>query len=102
VGQRNYEHPLGISLHAPVFHGGNTLPPHYGAYAMILVYIGETSCKIGSFEKDHNAENLRADLDLIHEIREEARVREEATKERANQRYHSRVRARLLHKGDLL
>jgi len=47
---------------------------------MISVELGVNSWRRGSFEEEHNTYNLRADLDLIHEIREEARIREEVTK----------------------
>lgn len=47
---------------------------------MIPVELGETSWQRQQFDKKHNDANLSFNLDLIYEIREKARVSEEAAK----------------------
>jgi len=49
---------------------------------MIHVELGEISWRRQSFQDEHNSDNLKVDLDLINEIKEEAQVKEEATKNR--------------------
>nr|KYP74108.1 Pol polyprotein [Cajanus cajan] len=74
----------------------------YGADAMILVEIGETSHRRQVFNSEQNAQELAADLDLIDELRDEARIHEEACKLRASRRYNTRVRPRSFRVGDLV
>ena len=45
---------------------------------------------------------LSVGLDLINELRDKCRIREEACKIRAARRYNSKVKPRLFHKGDLV
>nr|KYP33846.1 hypothetical protein KK1_045272 [Cajanus cajan] len=71
----------------------------YGADAMILVEIGETSRRRQVFNSEQNAQELAADLDLIDELRDEARIHEEACKLRASRR---RVRPHSFLVGDLV
>jgi len=98
LGRRNPGHPMGIPLHSPILHGRNSISPH-------LRGISDDSGRgrrRESFEEEHNSGNLKVDLDLIHEIKEDAWVRENAAKGRTTQRYNSRVKARELRKGDLV
>jgi len=44
----------------------------YEADAMIQVEVGEASWRRENFGEEHNSDNLRVDLDLLHEIREDA------------------------------
>jgi len=60
---------------------------------MISVEVGEALSRRENFEEEHNSDYLRVDLDFIHEIREDARVREEVAKGRATLQYNSRVNA---------
>jgi len=59
---------------------------------MIPVELGEASWQWQNFNEDKNNDNIRIELDFIHEIREEAQVREEVAKNRATQHYNTRVR----------
>jgi len=74
----------------------------YRTNAIIHVDLGEVSWRRRNFEEEYNSDNLRADLDLIHDIREEVRVRKEAAKSRATCWYNSRVKAETFHKEDLI
>nr|KYP36601.1 Transposon Ty3-I Gag-Pol polyprotein [Cajanus cajan] len=74
----------------------------YGADAMILVEIEETSHRRQVFNSEQNAQELAADLDLVDELRDEAQIHEEACKLRAFRRYNTRVRPRSFRVGDLV
>jgi len=69
---------------------------------MIPVELGETSWRRANFRDRTNDDNLRVELDLVQEVREEAKIREEAAKLRAARRYNTRVRERAFRKGDLV
>jgi len=55
-----------------------------------------------NFDEQSNDNNLRADFDMMQEVREEARIRVEAAKLRAARRYNTRVRGRAFQKEDLV
>jgi len=74
----------------------------YGTDAMIPVELGEASWRQERFGEQNNDDNLRADLDLVQEMLEEARIRAEAAKMRAARRYNTWVRRRAFQKGDLV
>nr|KYP62073.1 Transposon Ty3-I Gag-Pol polyprotein [Cajanus cajan] len=74
----------------------------YGADAMILVEVGETSHRRQVFNNKQNARKLAADLDLVNELTDEAQIHEEACKLRASQRYNTRVKPRSFRVGDLV
>jgi len=74
----------------------------YRTDAMIPVELGEASWRRVSFDERSNDNNLCADLDMVQEVREEARIRAEAAKLRAVRRYNTRVRRRAFQKGDLV
>jgi len=69
---------------------------------MIPVELGEASWRQERFGEQNNDDNLRADLDLVQEMLEEARIRAEAAKMRAARRYNTWVRRRAFQKGDLV
>nr|KYP55825.1 hypothetical protein KK1_002050 [Cajanus cajan] len=69
---------------------------------MIFVEVGEPSHRRHAFEKEQNAQEIAVNLDLIDELREEARIHEEACKLRASRRYKTRVRPRSFQVGDLV
>jgi len=50
---------------------------------MIPVTLDEASYRRQHFDKVHNAENLKAELDHKHEVQEEACIREATTKQYA-------------------
>nr|KYP33544.1 Retrovirus-related Pol polyprotein from transposon 17.6 [Cajanus cajan] len=74
----------------------------YGADALIPVEVGETSHQCQVFNSEQNSQEIVADLDLIDELRDEARIHEEACKLRASRRYNTRVRPRSFRVGDLV
>nr|KYP51954.1 hypothetical protein KK1_026164 [Cajanus cajan] len=74
----------------------------YRADAMILVEVSETSHRHHTFNSEQNAQETAFNLDLIDELREEARVHEEACKLRASRRYNTRVRPCSFRVGDLV
>jgi len=69
---------------------------------MILVEIGEPSLRRQTLDLDLNKERLLVGLDLINELREKCRIREEACKIRATRRYNSKVKPRRFQKEDLV
>ena len=71
----------------------------YGSDAMIPVELREASWRRTNFDEQSNDDNLRAELNLVHEIREEARVREEVAKLRVARRYNTRVHKLTFQKG---
>nr|KYP53963.1 hypothetical protein KK1_000128 [Cajanus cajan] len=69
---------------------------------MIPVEVGETSHRRRTFDSEQNAQEAAINLDLIDELRKEARIHEEACKLRASRRYNTRVRPRSFRVGDLM
>nr|KYP76756.1 hypothetical protein KK1_021009 [Cajanus cajan] len=63
----------------------------YEADAMIPVEVGETYHRRLTFDSEQNAQETAVNLDLIDELREKARIHEEACKLRASRRYNTRV-----------
>nr|KYP47964.1 Transposon Ty3-I Gag-Pol polyprotein [Cajanus cajan] len=63
----------------------------YGTDAMIPVEVGEMSHRRHVFDSEQNAQATTINLDLIDELREEARIHEEACKLQASRRYNTRV-----------
>jgi len=66
----------------------------YGTEAMISVEIGEPSLRRQTLDLDLNKESLLVGLDLINELRDKCKIREEACKIRAARRYNSKVKPR--------
>jgi len=69
---------------------------------MIPVEVGEPSLWQLTLDLDLNKESLLIDLDLINELRDKSRIREETCKIRAVKRYNSKVKSRNFQKGDLV
>ena len=61
---------------------------------MIPVEIQESSPRFQNFVTEHSNEEKRLNLDLLDEVREEARVKAEAVKRRIERRYNSKVMPR--------
>ena len=61
---------------------------------MIPVEIQESSPRFQNFVAEDSNEERRLNLDLLDEVREEARVKTEAVKRRIEQRYNSKVMSR--------
>ncbi|RDX64827.1 Tf2-9, partial [Mucuna pruriens] len=74
----------------------------FGTEAMIPVEIGEPSPRTILLELGRNEEELRANLDLIQEVREIAHIREYAVKARAARRYNRKVVPRSFKARDLV
>ena len=74
----------------------------YGCDAMIPFETQESSPRFQNFvTEDSNAER-RMNLDLLDEVREEARVKAEAVKRRVECNYNSKMRPRQFRDGDLV
>jgi len=69
---------------------------------MIPVEIQESSLRFQNFVVEDSNEERRLNLDLLDEVREEARVKAEAVKRRIERRYNSRVMPRQFKEGDLV
>ncbi|RDX72157.1 hypothetical protein CR513_48391, partial [Mucuna pruriens] len=69
---------------------------------MILVEIGEPSPHTALFEPSTNEEELRANLDMLEEIREIAHVKEYAVKARAARKYDKWLVPRRFRTTDLV
>lgn len=74
----------------------------YGTEVMILIEVGELSLWRQSLDQDLNKESLLVGLDVINELRNKSRIREEACKLRAARRYNSKVKPRNFKKWDLV
>ena len=74
----------------------------YGCDAMIPVEIQESSPRFQHFVAEDSNEERKLNLDLLDEVREEARVKAEAVKRRIERRYNSKVMPRQFKEGDLV
>jgi len=69
---------------------------------MIPVEIQESSPRFQNFVAEDSNEERRMNLNLLDEVREEARVKAEAVKRRVERRYNSKVTSRQFRSGDLV
>ena len=69
---------------------------------MIPVETQESSPKFQNFVAEDSNEERRMNLDLLDEIREEARVKAKAVKRRVERKYNSKIRSRHFRDGDLV
>ncbi|RDX70210.1 Retrovirus-related Pol polyprotein from transposon 17.6, partial [Mucuna pruriens] len=74
----------------------------FGTEAVIPVEVGEPSTRVELFEPEANENELRANLDLVQEIREAAHIREFAIKARVARLYNRRVIPREFGPQDLV
>ena len=74
----------------------------YGSDAMIPVEIHESSPRFQNFVAEESNEEMRVNLDLLDEAREEARIKAEAVKRRVERQYNSKVRPRQFQVADLV
>ncbi|XP_077215668.1 uncharacterized protein LOC143850295 [Tasmannia lanceolata] len=74
----------------------------FGTEAVIPVDIGTPSPRITSFNEQLNSDGLRANLDLLEEIREESRIRVAAYKQKVSNYHDSKIRPREFRTGDLV
>ena len=64
----------------------------YGSNAMILVEIQESSPRFQSFMAEESNEERKVNLDLLDEVREEARIKAEEVKRRVEHQYSSKIK----------
>ena len=69
---------------------------------MIPVEIQESSPRFLNFIAEESNEERKVNLDLLDEVREEARVSAEAVKRIVERRHNSKVRPRRFQEGDLV
>lgn len=69
---------------------------------MIPVEIGEPSLRRMNYDENHNEESLKIELDLLEEGREQARIRQEACKQRIARQYNSTIKLRGFAEGVLV
>ncbi|MCH80183.1 gag-pol polyprotein [Trifolium medium] len=74
----------------------------YGTDAMIPAEINPPSWRRATLTVTENSEALKENLDLLEKVREAAHFREFAVKQRATQKYNTRVIAREFREGDLV
>ena len=74
----------------------------YGCDAMIPVEIQESSPRFQNFVAEDSNEERRMNLHLLDEVREEARVKDEAVKRRVERKYNSKIKPRQFRDGDLV
>ncbi|RDY13460.1 Tf2-8, partial [Mucuna pruriens] len=74
----------------------------FGTEAVIPVEIGEPSAQTALFEPGKNEVELRANLDMLQEIREAAQIREYTVKTRVARRYDKKVVPRRFNPQDLV
>lgn len=91
-----------ISYHPQSLTQETLLNLTYKSDALIPIEILEPSPRRMLTEEVPNQNNLRANLDLLDEVQELAKVKEEAAKQRAAKRYNSKVRPRSFLPGDLV
>ncbi|GLU06784.1 hypothetical protein SLE2022_237810 [Rubroshorea leprosula] len=74
----------------------------FGTEAVIPVEIGVPSFQVTHFDEGRNGQLLRENLDLLAEVREEARLRTLVYKQKLANFYNKRVRPRTFKVGDLV
>ena len=74
----------------------------YGCDAMIPVEIQESSPRFLNFVSEYSNEERKTNLDLLDEVREEARVKAQALKRRVERKYNSKIKPRQFRDGDLV
>ncbi|GKV28094.1 hypothetical protein SLEP1_g37185 [Rubroshorea leprosula] len=74
----------------------------FGTEAVIPVEIGVPSFRVTHFDEGRNGQLLRENLDLLAEVREEARLRTLVYKQKLANFYNKRIRPRTFKVGDLV
>ncbi|GKV17766.1 hypothetical protein SLEP1_g28227 [Rubroshorea leprosula] len=74
----------------------------FGTEAVIPIEIGVPSFRVTHFDEGRNGQLLRENLDLLDDIREEARLRTLVYKQKIANFYNKRVRPRTFKVGDLV
>ena len=68
----------------------------FGSNVVIPIEISINSLCVAHFDSEQNEANLRANLDLLEEIREEASVKATARQRRVVQYYNKQVKVKIL------
>ncbi|GKV42367.1 hypothetical protein SLEP1_g49778 [Rubroshorea leprosula] len=74
----------------------------FGTEAVILIEIRVPSFKVTHFDEGRNGQLLHENLDLLDEVREEARLRTLVYKQKIANFYNKRVRPQTFKIGDLV
>ena len=74
----------------------------FGTDAVIPVKIGINTLRISHYDSPQNEVNLRANLDLLEEMREDARIKAAARQRSVAQHFNKQVKTRLFEEGDLV
>ena len=74
----------------------------YGSVAMIPIEIQESSPRFQNFVAEESNKERKVNLDLLDEVREEARIKAEAFKRKVEYRYNSKLRLRQFQVTDLV
>ena len=93
---------MGIQMHSTIFNQGDFLQPHLWLRCYVTSRTWRASLCREMFYLKLNSESLMASLDLVYELRDKTRVREEASKRRTERKYNSNVKPRSFHAGDLI
>ena len=74
----------------------------YGSDAMIPMEIQESSPRFQNFVAEESNEERKVNLDLLDEVREEARIKAEALKRRLEYKHSSKLKPRQFQVADLV
>nr|KYP33730.1 Transposon Ty3-I Gag-Pol polyprotein [Cajanus cajan] len=74
----------------------------YGTDAMIPVEVGEPSFRRTHFHEESNDGAIRAELDVVDEVRDRSQIIAEACKQRMSRRFNSKLKPRNFREGDLV
>ena len=74
----------------------------FRADAVIPVEIGINSLRVAYYDPEQNEANLRTNLDLLEEIREEASVKAATRQKKVAQYFNKQIKARAFEEGDLV
>jgi len=74
----------------------------YGTDAVLPVEIEQPTLRVRAFSISSTEEGVRANLDTLEELREAARISNEAMKRRVESRFKTKVVPRLFKKSDLV
>ncbi|XP_072053158.1 uncharacterized protein [Arachis hypogaea] len=89
--------PMDLSNYNPIYHKETPFILTYGEEAAISVELGEPNPRILLGTSGHHES-----MDLIDEIRDTAKLANQALKKRVTKKYNTKVRPRGFHAGDLM
>lgn len=93
---------MGLPHHCKNFYGEMPFSLAFGTEAVMLVEIGMTTHRTTSFDPEKSKEDLRNNLDLLKEKRNEAALRVAVYKQKMTKYYNSQVKVRRFVVGDLV